>query len=176
MLVRKVLVTNNFIRSTKSLIYLNISVVAPSSENSTAGGENRSLAAHSSAPTYSLFSPKRSDPPSHLKFVYFKYGFQMLPLTVDTNTNFFILSLNLPADTSRYTCNSTRWPGAGLSTYLHTVGPTKVVDCNFKLGLDSSNSTIGPFLTVTALQWRNQFLCFYCLKTASILFSHSLSC
>lgn len=39
------------------------------------------------------------------------------------DTYFLILSLNRPAATSRYTCNSTRWPGAGLRIYLHTVGP-----------------------------------------------------
>lgn len=46
-------------------------------------------------------------------------------------TYFFILSLNLPDETSRYTCSSTRWPGAGLKIYLQTVGPKYGIEYHF---------------------------------------------
>lgn len=96
--------------------YLNISVVAPSSENRTAGGEYRSFEPHNSAlgelnesistdrGSKLLSTPKRNDPPSHC------------------------FPLKRPVSTKRYTCNSTRWPGAGRSKYLQTVGPCTVGD------------------------------------------------
>lgn len=109
-------VENEKNKQTNKPTYLNINVVAPSSENRTAGGEYRSFEPHSSAlgelnesisalrGSKLLSIPNRNDPPSHC------------------------FPLKRPVSTSRYTCNSTRCPGAGRNRYLQTVGPCTVGD------------------------------------------------
>lgn len=115
--------------------YLNINVVAPSSEKRTAGGEQRSFAPHNSAlnefnestsidRTNKLFDggPNLKLPPTHClpsnRPVVNHH--QILSLTT---YKICCLKMDLPVSTKRYTCNSTRCPGAGRNKYLQIVGP-----------------------------------------------------